>query len=127
MRNLGEDMQDIKIIEKILRMLSEKFTYIVCSIEESKDIDSLSVDALQSSLLVYEQKIVRHSKGNVKDEQVLKVTHEAGNSSGSGGRGRGSFGRGHGRGCRRGSFNKGLVECYKCHNLGHYQFECPNA
>ena len=127
MRNLGEDMQDIKIVEKILRTLSEKFTYIVCSIEESKDIDSLTVDALQSSLLVHEQKIVRHSKGNMKEEQVLKVSHEAGNSSGLGGRGRGSFGRGHGRGRGRGSFNKSLVECYKCHNLGHYQFECPNA
>lgn len=24
------------------------------------------------------------------------------------------------------SFNKALVECYKCHNLGNFQHECPN-
>lgn len=57
MRNCGEDMPDVKIVEKILRTLAEKFNYIVCSIEESKDIDSLSIDALQSSLLVHEQKV----------------------------------------------------------------------
>ena len=54
MRNFGEDMPDVKIVEKILRTLTEKFNYIVCSIEESKDIDRLSVDELQSSLLVHE-------------------------------------------------------------------------
>ena len=56
MRNLGENMSDVKIVEKILRTLTEKYNYIVCSIEESKDINHLSVDELQSSLLVHEQK-----------------------------------------------------------------------
>jgi hypothetical protein len=37
-----------------LRTLTEKYNYIVCSIEESKDINHLSVDELQSSLLVHE-------------------------------------------------------------------------
>lgn len=54
MRNLRENMSDMKIIEKILRTLTEKYNYIVCSIEESKDINHLSVDELQSSLLVHE-------------------------------------------------------------------------
>lgn len=38
MRNLGEEMPDSKVVEKILRTLSEKFTYVVCAIEESKDV-----------------------------------------------------------------------------------------
>ena len=54
MRNLGENMSDMKIVERILRTLTEKYNYIVCSIEESKDINHLSVDELQSSLLVHE-------------------------------------------------------------------------
>lgn len=54
MGNYGEDITDVKIIEKILRTLTEKWNYIVCSVEEVKDIDKLSVDALQSSLLVHE-------------------------------------------------------------------------
>ena len=34
MRNAGEEMEDAKVVEKILRALSEKYNYIVCSIEE---------------------------------------------------------------------------------------------
>ncbi len=56
MRVHGEKMDDVKIVEKILRSLSEKFNYIVCSIEESKYIDNLSIDELQSSLITHEQK-----------------------------------------------------------------------
>lgn len=34
-----------------------------------------------------------------------------------------SKGRGRGRG--RTPFNKATIECFKCHNLGHFQYECP--
>ena len=54
MRVHGERMVDVTIVEKILRSLTDKFNYIVCSIEESKDIDQLSIDELQSSLIVHE-------------------------------------------------------------------------
>ncbi|KAL1221312.1 hypothetical protein V5N11_002154 [Cardamine amara subsp. amara] len=115
MRNCGDDMQDVKIVEKIMRTLNESFNYIVCSIEESKDIDNLSVDALQSSLLVHEQKMKKTNLGiNGVEEQVLKVTY--------GGRGRGRGG-GQGRGRGRGRiFNKATIECFKCHKLGHFQY-----
>ena len=53
------NMLDLKIVEKILRTMTENFNFVVCSIEESKDLDCFSVDELQSSLLVHEQKIRR--------------------------------------------------------------------
>ncbi|XP_076896563.1 uncharacterized protein LOC143549566 [Bidens hawaiensis] len=59
MRNYGEDMPDVNIVEKILRTLTSSFNFVVCSIEESWDIDTLTVDELQSSLLVHEQKLTR--------------------------------------------------------------------
>ncbi|CAL8162097.1 unnamed protein product [Prunus armeniaca] len=59
---------------------------------------------------------------HVTEEQVLKVTYDE--SSGGRGRGHGSFrGRGLGRGR---SFDKSTVECYHCHKLGHFQYECPS-
>ena len=67
MRNCGEDMSDVKIVEKILRSLTDKFNFVVCSIEESKDIDQLIVDELQASLLVHEQKMIEKRS----EEQVL--------------------------------------------------------
>ena len=33
-------------------------------------------------------------------------------------------GRGRGRG--RQSLNKVIIECFKCHKLGHFQYECPD-
>ena len=33
--------------------------------------------------------------------------------------------QGRGRGHGRPGFNKTLVECFYCHDLGHFQYECP--
>ena len=141
MRFHGEKMNDVTIVEKILRSLTPKYDYVVCSIEESKDIDELSLDELQSSLLVHEQKMNRSS---TSEEQALKASTFISSNTRGKGRGRG---RGRGRGDRgnrdggnkygsrnfranddgkgRGkNFDKSKVECYRCHKFGHYQSDC---
>ena len=40
------------------------------------------------------------------------------------GRGRGVFRGGCGRGRGRQSLNKSIIECFKCHKLGHFQYQC---
>lgn len=50
-------MEDVTIVDKILRSLTPKYDYVVCFTEESKDIDIMSLDELQSSLFVHEQKM----------------------------------------------------------------------
>ena len=89
-------MPDVKIVEKILRSLTDKFNFVVCSIEESKDLDQLTVDELQASLLVHEQKVIDKS-----EEQVLQVENVPRYGPG---RGRETFqrGRGYPKGRRRG-------------------------
>ncbi|KAL6342888.1 hypothetical protein AAG906_016907 [Vitis piasezkii] len=47
--------EDVTIVEKILQSMTPTFNFVVCSIEESHDIDELSIDELQSSLLVHER------------------------------------------------------------------------
>ncbi|KAA8546287.1 hypothetical protein F0562_002974 [Nyssa sinensis] len=61
-------MDDVTVIEKILISMTPKFNYVVCSIEESNDLDALTIDELQSSLLVHEQRM----KAHVVEEQALE-------------------------------------------------------
>nr|KYP55395.1 hypothetical protein KK1_001607 [Cajanus cajan] len=140
MRFHGEKMNDIAIVEKILRSLTPKFEYVVCSIEESNDIDDLSLDELQSSLLVHEQKM---NKISTMEEQALKASTNTPSYNSRGrdrdrGRGRGRGGRGNrdfsknSRGNndqfqgndRRRDHDKSKIECFRCHKFGHYASEC---
>lgn len=123
MRSNGESLTDLKIVEKILRTLTEKYMYVVVSIEESKERDKMSIEELQSTLIVLEQKFKKNEK---EEEQALKI--DVGDGSNSKGRGKGCssyWGRGQGRG--RDFVNKETIECYNRHKLVHYAYEYPNA
>lgn len=120
MRNCGEDLKDVAVVEKILRSLTENFNFVVCSIEESKDIDQLTVDELQASLQIHESKVTEKKS----QEQVLQVENEPRGARGRGiwrGRGRSSY-RGRGRG--RSAVDRSTITCFNCEKKGHYSFEC---
>ena len=53
-------------MEKILRTHTKKYMYVVESIEESKDIDKMSIGKLQSTLVVHQWKFKRHDKDKVE-------------------------------------------------------------
>ena len=42
----GEKLEQITIVEKVSRSMTPKFNYVVCSIEESNDVTTLSIDKL---------------------------------------------------------------------------------
>ena len=64
----GENKGDVEVVERILRSMTPKFDYNVCSIEESKDTTILTIDELQSNLLVHEQRMSSH----VEEEHALR-------------------------------------------------------
>ncbi|XP_055825788.1 uncharacterized protein LOC129894227 [Solanum dulcamara] len=88
MRIYGGKLDDVDVIEKILRCMSSKFAYVVCTIEESKDIDTMSIDELQISLLIHEQRMTPPPG----EEQALKVSTQFDSLNGN------IFSRGHDRG-----------------------------
>ncbi|KAG8474313.1 hypothetical protein CXB51_033967 [Gossypium anomalum] len=92
MKANGENKSDRVVVEKILRSMTTKLNYVICSIEEAQDTSNLSIDELQSSLLVHEQRMI-----SPEGEQVLKVTY--GESST----------RGRGRGCGRKNLTNPLL------------------
>jgi hypothetical protein len=62
MRIHNDKIKDITITEKIFRSSILKFNFVVCLIEEYKDIDELYIDELQSSLLIHKQKLNQQDK-----------------------------------------------------------------
>jgi len=54
MVSLGKTVSDVKVIQKILRSLPERFKIKVTTIEESKDLEEMKIEELVGSLQTYE-------------------------------------------------------------------------
>ncbi|BBG97239.1 hypothetical protein Prudu_006294, partial [Prunus dulcis] len=134
MRIHDHKIKDNEVVEKIMRSMALKFDYVVYSIGESNDIENMSIDELQSSLLVHEQKLNRGGS----QEQALKASTFTESSSSKeeedvegvdvvmeeeveeikmvdddDPQGKGKE-----------QFDKSQVECYRCGNYGYYKNEC---
>ena len=94
----GEMLPKTRIVEKILRSLTENLKNVVCAIEESKDLATFTVDELIGSLEAREQRKKKkeetlnqtlQTKASIKDEKVLYSQNIQGRGRGSCGNGRG--------------------------------------
>src|SRR3954471_3385560 len=123
MKACGETLSEQVIIEKILRSLTPQFDYIVVSIEHSKDLETMRIEELQSSLEAQELRLTeRTSEREV--EQALKASFVKKDQK-------------HRRGDRfqkeastsdEKRYQKGKdkkkVQCYCCKQFGHFARDC---
>ncbi|XP_058741903.1 uncharacterized protein LOC131614319 [Vicia villosa] len=90
----GEKLAQTTIVKKVLRYMTINFNYVVCSIEESNDVTTLSIDELKISPLVHEQ--IMKINQEKEEEQALKIENYGGGSNNNKAKGRGGY-RGRGR------------------------------
>ncbi|XP_017609516.1 uncharacterized protein LOC108455474 [Gossypium arboreum] len=74
MKKNGENKIDAEVVSNILRSMTSKFNYVMYSIEESKETSILTIDELQSSFLMHEQRINMTSL--TEEAQELKISFE---------------------------------------------------
>ena len=76
----GEMLPETRVLEKILKPLTDNFENVVYAIEESKDLVKFTVDELAGSLEAHEQRKkkkeetldqVLQTKASIKDEKIL--------------------------------------------------------
>jgi hypothetical protein len=90
LRQYGDDIENKRVIEKVLRSLPKKFEPVVVPIEEFKDLSLMQIDELTGSLVAHESRISRYEEGSLEHafKSQLHITR---------GRGRGrSYNRGRG-------------------------------
>ncbi|GKV47717.1 hypothetical protein SLEP1_g54586 [Rubroshorea leprosula] len=92
LKTYGDQVDDRKVVEKVLRCLPSKFDHVVAAIEESKDFSVYSLNQLMGSLLAHEERMNRFAEKNMEQAFQTKVeisSQEKNDHRGSTSRGRG--------------------------------------
>ena len=76
-RGLGEKVEELIIVQKVLRSLPLIFNLKVSAIEEMKDLDRLTMDELHGILTAYEMRVEKENPS--KKETTFKVSNRTKN------------------------------------------------
>ena len=71
--NLRKTIHELKIVRKVLKSLPERFHTKIIAIEESKDIDNISLTEMVENLQTYELGLTRIEKSSKSKSMALKT------------------------------------------------------
>eukprot|EP00253_Pinus_taeda_P026172 PITA_26172 len=124
MKNLGEEIKEAVVVEKVLRSLSSKFESKVSAIEEKENLQKITMSQLHGILTVYE---MRKRGPSDRRESAFKASGK-GDSYDSGHmleeEEESNFVKNLQRGAGR-SRGKLPFKCFACGRVSHYAAKCP--
>ena len=119
MRLLGEAFTDQKVVEKIMVSVPQKFEAKISAIEESCDLQTLTIVELTSKLHAQEQRVLM--RGDEATEGAFQANHKGKNSGNLQGK---KFFKNN-KGKAKGSSRKGnFSSCFHCSRTNHVEKDC---
>jgi len=127
-RGLGEEIEDLVIVKKVLRSLPQRFDSKFSAIQEAKDLNTFNMDEMHGSLTTYEMRIgigksidrevtfkakkttkamLKHDEEETSDELEVNFVHNL--KKGTRGKYRGKL----------------PFKCFNCGVVGHFVAKCP--
>jgi len=99
LKHNGETLMYAKVIEKILQSLTDDFENVVCAIEESRNLEEMTINDLKGSIKAHEHRkkkkkhevleAVLQIKMTIKENKVIYAQYNKGIGQGHKGRGYG--------------------------------------
>ena len=91
LKSHGEDIQDQRVVEKLLRSIPPRFENLVVTLEEHTNMSTFTIDELQASLINHEHRLNRTQtslEGAFAAQSSISRGRGKGRISSRGGRGR---------------------------------------
>ncbi|XP_004507201.1 uncharacterized protein [Cicer arietinum] len=146
MKANGEVMIEVVIIEKIMRTLTQRYNHIVVAIEEAKNLDTMKLEDLQSSLKAHELRVKERDEAHTQTQTLQAQINKKSKQNGVKNKKWKSRSRWHqkqdqdeeARGSRsqqnsdnkskkpygKKKFEKMRIQCYSCQKYEHFADEC---
>ncbi|KAL0393227.1 UNVERIFIED_CONTAM: putative mitochondrial protein [Sesamum radiatum] len=132
----GEDIPEKRIVEKLLISVTEKYDPIVTTIEETKDITTLTVTELVGSLEAYEKRRSRREENSLENAFQSKLNMRSQNFNKKEENFKSTLGdkkKQNVRPCRickrinhleKDCYFRGKPQCRNCKRFGHVEKDC---
>ncbi|GKA94427.1 zinc finger, CCHC-type containing protein, partial [Tanacetum coccineum] len=148
-KELGKTLDESLLVRKLLDSTPDRFIQIVASIEQTNDLDDITLDEIVGKLKAFEERIKIRKGGQVESQENLLFAH--GEHSRKGRRfskrgGRSNFSQGNWQSNRnkydsneessthKGKSNRNKrewdmskIKCHKCRKFGHFRKDCKES
>ncbi|GJR49295.1 zinc finger, CCHC-type containing protein [Tanacetum coccineum] len=148
-KELGKTLDESLLVRKLLDSTPDRFIQIVASIEQTNDLDNITLDEIVGKLKAFEERIKLRKGGQAESQESLLFAH--GEHSRKGRRfskrgGRSNFSQGNWQNKRnkydskeehsthkgKSKWNKrewdmSKIQCHKCRKFGHFRKDCKES